>query len=176
MDAARPIRRGPAPVLHLRGAPLLFRVFQPAAPHLRARAKAGQGHSLHTSRRSCLLLSLCSVPGELACQREREHRPQQAAAGGEERATPSVRVGEVGREDLANAPQWCLCTGRNPRVALKSMVDISSLTYFCTARKDGAEGTCKIRQLPPKPRASSAGWPGCHWATSSSTRGKGSLA
>ena len=28
------------------------------------------------------------------------------------------------------------------------MVDISSLTYFCTQRKDGAQGTCKIRQLP----------------------------
>ena len=28
------------------------------------------------------------------------------------------------------------------------MVDISSLAYFCTARKDRAEGTCKIRQLP----------------------------
>ncbi len=27
-------------------------------------------------------------------------------------------------------------------------VDVSSLTYFCTARKDGAEGTCKMRQLP----------------------------
>ena len=30
------------------------------------------------------------------------------------------------------------------------MVDISSLSYFCTQRKDGAEGTCKIRQLPPE--------------------------
>ena len=35
-----------------------------------------------------------------------------------------------------------------PRVTLKSVVDISSLTYVCTQRKDGAEGTCKIRQLP----------------------------
>ena len=30
------------------------------------------------------------------------------------------------------------------------MVDLSSLSYYCTARKDGAEGTCKIRQLPPE--------------------------
>ncbi len=44
--------------------------------------------------------------------------------------------------------QWFLCSGRNPRVTLKSVVDISSLTYVCTQRKDGAEGTCKIRQLP----------------------------
>ena len=30
------------------------------------------------------------------------------------------------------------------------MVAISSLTYCCTQRKDGAEGSCKIRQLPPE--------------------------
>ena len=46
--------------------------------------------------------------------------------------------------------QWFLCSGRNPRVTLKSMVDISSLTYVCTQRKDGADGTCKIRQPPPE--------------------------
>ncbi len=30
------------------------------------------------------------------------------------------------------------------------MVDIWSLTYVCTQRKDSADGTCKIRQLPPE--------------------------
>ena len=58
------------------------------------------------------------------------------------------RPGHFWCEDLAQVRQWLLCSGRNPKVALKSMVDISSLSYFCTARKDGAEGTCKIRQLP----------------------------
>ena len=32
-------------------------------------------------------------------------------------------------------------------------MDISSLTYFCTARKDGAEGTCKLRQLPQEAKS-----------------------
>ena len=86
------------------------------------------------------------------------------------------RPGHFWCEDLTKVRQWFLCSGRNPKVALKSMVDISSLTSFCTARKDGTEGHCKIRQLPPKPRASSAGCPSCPWATSSSTRGKGFLA
>ena len=60
------------------------------------------------------------------------------------------RPGHVWCEDLAKVRQWFLCSGRNPRVTLKSMVDISSLTYVCTARKDGTERTCKIRQLPPE--------------------------
>ncbi len=71
------------------------------------------------------------------------------------------RPGHFWCEDLATVRQWFLCSGRNPRVALKSMVDISSLNYVCTQRKDGTDGTCRIRQLPPKPRASSAGWPSC---------------
>ena len=58
------------------------------------------------------------------------------------------RQGHFWCEDLAEVRQWFLCSGRNPRVTLKSVVDISSLTYVCTQRKDGAEGTCKIRQLP----------------------------
>ena len=47
--------------------------------------------ALHDGR-SLLHVSLCSVPGELACQRERDHGLGQAAAGGEEHAPPSVRV------------------------------------------------------------------------------------
>ena len=35
-----------------------------------------------------------------------------------------------------------------PTGHLKSALDISSLSYWCTQRKDGAEGICKIRQLP----------------------------
>ena len=58
------------------------------------------------------------------------------------------RQGTFWCEDLAKVRQWFLCSGRNPRVTLKSAVDISSLSYWCTQRKDGAEGTCKIRQLP----------------------------
>ena len=60
------------------------------------------------------------------------------------------RPGTFWCEDLAKVRQWFLCSGRNPRVTLKSAVDISSLSYYCTQRKDGAEGACKIRQLPPE--------------------------
>ena len=58
------------------------------------------------------------------------------------------RQGQFYCEDLAKVRQWFLCSGRTPRVSLKSVVEISSLTYVCTQRKDGADGTCKIRQLP----------------------------
>ena len=67
-----------------------------------------------------------------------------------ERWDEEPRPGHFWCEDLAKARQWFLCSGRSPKVALKSMVDLSSLSYYCTARKDGAEGTCKIRQLPPE--------------------------
>ena len=60
------------------------------------------------------------------------------------------RQGTFWCEDLANVRQWFLCSNRNPRVTLKGALDISSLSYWCTQRKDGAEGTCKIRQLAPE--------------------------
>ena len=58
------------------------------------------------------------------------------------------RPGHFWCADLAGARQWLLCSGRNPRVTLRSIVDLTSLTYICTQHKDGAEGTCKIRRLP----------------------------
>ncbi len=47
------------------------------------------------------------------------------------------RPGTFWCEDLAKVRQWFLCSGRSPRVTLKSAVEISSLGYYCTQRKDG---------------------------------------
>jgi hypothetical protein len=58
------------------------------------------------------------------------------------------RKGHFWCEDLGAVRQWFLRSDRNPRVTLKNMVDLSSLTYVCTARKDGTTGECKVRQLP----------------------------
>ena len=63
------------------------------------------------------------------------------------------RPGHFWCEDLAKVRQWFLCSGRSPKVALKSMVDLSSLSYYCTARKD-----CDLQDptAPPRSREHSA--------------------
>ena len=60
------------------------------------------------------------------------------------------RPGQFWCSDLQAARRWFLQSGRSPRVVLRSMVELSSLSYVCNETTDGCAGVCKLRELPPE--------------------------
>ena len=63
------------------------------------------------------------------------------------------RGGTFWCHELATVREWFLCSGRNPRVSLRNLVDISSLSYQCCKAMDGCSGVCRVRQLPQEAAA-----------------------
>ena len=52
-------------------------------------------------------------------------------------------------DDLAFVRRKLLESGRSPKVGLRDLATIQSLTYHCVKSLDGCSGACRIRELPP---------------------------
>ena len=74
-----------------------------------------------------------------------------------------VTPGTFHCSDLRKVRVELLRSGRNPKVRLRGLHDINSLTHECTERNEGAKGACTValsESCPRTPRTSRGGWTG----------------